>query len=173
MITKAIRSTIFNLLSSHSLTLSSLTEEIFQINGQIGLWEIFQLSTLVLSREKCHDQSHWIRNFRFLSSHIGFLSLLGKFERHCLIRIFQCFSSHYGRNFRQTTLDWEWWRLRRLLINLTEWRERRVTCQQRISDIKHTWKNITFFHVCRYGFSRGWISFNDTAVLFDKLLLMR
>ena len=71
------------------------------------------------------------------------------------IRIFQCFSSHNPRKFRQTTADWELWRLCRSFINLTEWRERRVMCQQLISDIKHTWKNTLFFHVCCYGFSQG------------------
>ena len=42
------------------------------------------------------------------------------------IRIFQCLSSHTLKKFRQTTLDWERWRLRRSFVNLTgtkgEWR---------------------------------------------------
>ena len=90
-----------------------------------------------------HYQSHWIRNFRFFFPYFGFFPLLGKFERHCplVIRIFQCFSSHNPEKFRQKTLEWEWWRLRRSFMNLTEWCERRVTCQQLIGDIKHTWKN--------------------------------
>ena len=41
-------------------------------------------------------------------------------------------------------------------INLSEWRERRITCKQLIGYIKHTWKNIVFFHVCGYGFPQGW-----------------
>ena len=43
-----------------------IDEEIFQVNGKIGLWQIFRLSTFVLSGEKRHYQSHWMRNFRFL-----------------------------------------------------------------------------------------------------------
>ena len=58
MITKTAMGVIFNSQNSHSLTLSLPTEEIFQVNGQIGLWQIFQLSIFVLSREKCLNQSH-------------------------------------------------------------------------------------------------------------------
>ena len=50
-----------SLLSNWSLP----TEKIFQAHRQICLWQIFQLSIFVLAREKCHYQSHWIRNFRF------------------------------------------------------------------------------------------------------------
>ena len=77
------------------------------------LWQIFQLWIFVLRREKCHYQSHWIRNFRFFFSYFGSLPLVGNFERHSQkkIRIFQCFSCQNSRKFRQTTLDWEWWRL--------------------------------------------------------------
>ena len=52
-----------------------------------------RLSIFVLSREKCHCQNHWIRNFRFSFPFIGFFPLLGKFERHCLraILIFSVF----------------------------------------------------------------------------------
>ena len=37
--------------------------------------------------------------------------------------------------------------------NLTERRKRRVTRQQLIGNVKHTWKNIVFFQVCCYGCS--------------------
>ena len=57
MITKTAMGVIFNSQNSHLFTLSLPTEEIFQ-NGQIGLWQIFQLSIFVLSREKCLNQSH-------------------------------------------------------------------------------------------------------------------
>ena len=55
--------------------------------------KIGKLSIFVLSREKCHCQNHWIRNFRFSFPFIGFFPLLGKFERHCLraILIFSVF----------------------------------------------------------------------------------
>ena len=39
---------IFNLKKSHSSTSSLLTKEIFQVNGQIGLLQIFQLPIFVL-----------------------------------------------------------------------------------------------------------------------------
>ena len=58
MITKTAMGVIINSQNSHLLTLSLPTEEIFQVNGQIGLWQIFQLSIFVLSREKCLNQSH-------------------------------------------------------------------------------------------------------------------
>ena len=146
-------------------------EEIFQkksfrYTAKIGLWQIFHFLIFVLSQEKCHYQSHWIRNFRFFFSYFGFLPLLGKFERHCLkaIRIFRCFSNHNPKRFQQTSLYYEWWRLCCSFINLTEWRERQVTCQQLIGDIKHTWKNIVIFHVCCHGFSQGWKSLYNTVV---------
>ena len=91
-----------------------------------------------------------IRNFRFFFSFNSFLPLLRKFERHCLwaIRIFQWFSYRNRKKFRRTTLYYESWRLLyRSFINLTEWRQRGVTCQQLIDDIKHTWK-ISYFFTC-------------------------
>ena len=109
------------------------TEEIFHVqcqNRPVATLPAWLQQSIVLSREKCHYQSHWIRNFRFFFSHFGFLPILEKFERLCLwtIRIFQFFNSHNPRKFRQKTLDWEWSRLYCSFINLTEWRERRVTC---------------------------------------------
>ena len=56
------------------LALSIPTEEILQVHGQNCLWQIFQLSSFVLSREKCHHQSHWIRNFWFFFPYFGFSS---------------------------------------------------------------------------------------------------
>ena len=63
-------------------------------------------------------------------------------------------------------MDCEWWRLRRPFSNLVEWRKRRVTCRQLISDIKHSWKSKMFVHVCCYGFSRRWESLYNTAVVY-------
>ena len=85
MITSTTMDTVFNLQNSHS-----------QVDfAKIDLWQIFQLSILVLSRDKHHYQSHWMRNFRFFFSYIGFLLLLGQFEGHCLwaIRIFNVLSA--------------------------------------------------------------------------------
>ena len=75
-----------------------------------------------------------------------------------------CFKSLTLIKFRQTILDWEWWGLSRSFIKLTKWCERRVTCQQLIGDIKHTWKNTIFFHVCYYGSSKGWKPLYNTVV---------
>ena len=84
MITKTIMGVIFNLQNSYSSTSSLPTEEIFQVNGQIRLWQVFQLSIFfVLSLEKCHYQSHWKRNFRFFFWYTGFLSLIGKWYGVC------------------------------------------------------------------------------------------
>ena len=114
----------------------------FRCTAKIGLWQIFQLLIFILSRGKCYYQSHWIRNVRFFFPYFGFLSLLGKFDRHCLkvIRILRIFSGHNPTNDLELIIC-------RSFINLTEWRERQVTCEQLIGDIKHTWKNIVFFHV--------------------------
>ena len=48
----------------------------FRYTTKIGLRQIFQLSIVALNRERCHYQSHWIRNFRFFFSYFGFLPLL-------------------------------------------------------------------------------------------------
>ena len=69
---------IFNTQNSQLLTWSVPTEEIFQVHGDN------RLSIFVLSREKCHYQSHLIRNFRFFFPYFGFLPSLRKYERHCL-----------------------------------------------------------------------------------------
>ena len=115
--------------------------------AKIVLRENFQLSIFALSLEICHHRSHGIRNFWFFLLVFWFFLLLGKFECHFLwaMQIFQCFSSHNPKRFRQTTLDWEYWRLYHSFINLIEWRERQVTCQQLIGDMKHMWKKYRIF----------------------------
>ena len=72
----------------------------FRYTAKIGLWQIFQLLIFILSRGKCYYQSHWIRNVRFFFPYFGFLSFLGKFDRHCLkvIRILRIFSGHNPTN---------------------------------------------------------------------------
>ena len=142
MNTKTTMGVIFNLWNFIYWLFPHRQKKSFRKTAKVGLRQIFQLSIFVVSREKCHNQSHWICNFGFFFSYIGFLHFLGEFERHCLraIRILQCSSRHHLRTSRQSTLNWESWRLCR--SNLTEWCERWLTCQQLISDIKHTWKNI-------------------------------
>ena len=125
----------------------------FRYTAKIGLRQIFQLSIVALNRERCHNQSHWIRNFRFFSSYFGFLPLLWTSLSVSDTDFSLFFWSYNPKIFRKTTFDWEWWRLCRSFINLTEWRKgrRAKTYQQLIGDInrtaKHTWKNIVFFHV--------------------------
>ena len=52
MITKTIMGVIFNLKNSYSSTSSLPTEEIFQVNGQIRLWQVFQLSIFLFSASR-------------------------------------------------------------------------------------------------------------------------
>ena len=53
MITKTTMVVNVNLQNSHLLTLSLPSEEAFGYTAKIGLWQIFQLSIFILSREKC------------------------------------------------------------------------------------------------------------------------
>ena len=75
---------IFNTQNSQLLTWSVPTEEIFQVHGHNRPVANLPVVDFVLSREKCHYQSHLIRNFRFFSPYFGFLLSLRKYERHCL-----------------------------------------------------------------------------------------
>ena len=121
---------IFNAKNSQLFTRFSPSEEILSVNGKNRpVAKIFQLSIFVLSREKCHYQSYWIRTFRFFFPCFGFLSPLGKSERHYQrYGVFSVLGAIIQKNSAND-------------INLTEWRERRVTCQQLIGDIKYTRKN--------------------------------
>ena len=89
---------VFNIQNSQLLNWSLSIGKIFQEHGQN--WPVANLLVviliLLLSRQKCHYQSHSIRNIRVFFSFFSFLPLQGKFERHCLlvIPIFHCFSSH-------------------------------------------------------------------------------
>ena len=93
----------------------------------IGLWQIFQLWIFVLSREK--------NSITKATEYVFF-----GFSFHILL-----FFPFLGKFERRS------------FINLTEWRQMRVKCQQLIGDIKHTLKknNTIFFHECCYGFSQG------------------
>ena len=80
------------------------------------------------------------------------------------IRIFQCLAAITRKNSEK-----------RPWIE-TKWRERGVTCQQLIGNIKHTSKSIVFFHVCCHGFSQGCESLYYTVVYMiirlNELFLM-
>ena len=76
---------IFNTQNSQLVTWSLPTEKSFRYTAKIGLWQIFQFSIFVLSREKCHFQSDWIRNFRFFFPYFGFFPLLLGFVVHSYI----------------------------------------------------------------------------------------
>ena len=71
----------FRLQNSHLLTFPHRQKKSFQ---ERRLWQIFQLSIFVLSREKCHRQGH---RTSLSVSDTNFL----------------CFSSHNP--------DWDWWGL--------------------------------------------------------------
>ena len=74
---------IFNLQNSHLLTLSSPTEEVFQVNSQ---------NQLVTNLPVVDFHSKPREMLSVFLLYIGFFSFLGKFEPHCLsaIRIFFC-----------------------------------------------------------------------------------
>ena len=111
----------------------------FRHTAKSGLWQIFQLSIFVLSREKYCYQSY--------SSYFCFLSPLESlnvaFGKRC--ELFIVLAVIILEKVWKTSTDWEWWRLCYLFINLAEWRERRVQCKRLIGDIRRTWKNIVFF----------------------------
>ena len=161
---------IFDTQNSQLLTWSLPTEEIFfRYTAKIGLWQIFQLSIFVLSREKYHCQSHWIRNFCFFCTYFSFLPILRKFKRRCLwtIRIFQCFSGHGPKNFdkRPWIENGEGFAVHsstRPSGAKGEWRVRSWLA------ISNTREKYDFFHVCCYSLSQGWKSFYNTVVYVIK-----
>ena len=93
IITKTTIGVIFNIQKKH-----------FRYTAKMELWQFLHWSIFALNREEYYYQGHWIRNFPFFFLYFGFLLLLGKFECHCLqaIWIFQRFSCHIARKFRQT-----------------------------------------------------------------------
>ena len=66
VITKTTMVVIFNLQNSHLLTLSILTKEVFQLNGQNRPMANLAIVDFHSQPRKCQHQSHWLRNFRFL-----------------------------------------------------------------------------------------------------------
>ena len=69
--TKKTMGVIFNIKNSQLVTFTDRQKRLFRYTAKSGLWQIFQLSIFVFSREKCHYQSHWIHNFRFLFWYYG------------------------------------------------------------------------------------------------------
>ena len=138
---KAKLGVIFNLQNSQLLPLSLPTEEIFQVHSKS--WQVFQQSIFVLSGEKCNYQGHWIRNFRFFLLVFWFTS---SFRKIWMSLIRYGFFSFLAAIIREHSDKRPWIETRRSFINNR--RERRLTCQQLIGYIKHTWKNMVFFCVC-------------------------
>ena len=136
----------------------------FGYTAKIGLWQIFQLLIFILSRGKCYYQSHWIRNVRFFFPYFGFLSLLGKFDRHCLkvIRILRIFSGHNPTN------DLELITVKALPFIHQPDRVARKASDVRAADWRYQThvKKYRFFFTCFYGFFQGWKSFYNTVVYF-------
>ena len=103
-------------------------KKVFQVHSQNRPVAIFrgQKSISVLSREKFFYQSHWIRNFRFFRSSVWPSSPSRQFWTTASVSdtnsVFQCFRS--GHNSKKK-LDWEWWGLCYLFVNMAEWRKRR------------------------------------------------
>ena len=67
--------------------------------------------------------------------------------RHFQYTKFTVIDLVFTDKFRQTTLDWEWWRLRCSFINLTEWCERQVTFSSWLA-ISNTREKIRYFFTC-------------------------
>ena len=63
-----------------------------------------------------------------------------------LLTSFSVLAAIMRGEFRQTSVDWDWWGVCHRFINLTDWRERRVTCQQLLV-ISDTSEKVLFFHV--------------------------
>ena len=157
MITKTTMVVIFNLLNSHLSTLSSPTEEVFQVNGQNRLVANLPVIDFILSRKKCQHQSHRIRNFQFFFQYIGFLPLLGKFERRCLsaIRNFSVLAAIIQESAdKQLVL-----RIVKTFLSCIHQPDRVAPKASDVSAAdwlyQHTWKNTIFFHMCCYGFFSG------------------
>ena len=129
---------IFSIQNFQLLTWSLLTEEIFQIHGQNRpVANLPAVDFRSQSREMPLSKPLNTLSFVFLSV-FGFSSFSRKVWTSLSVSDtdFSVFWQPQSEKFRQTTLDWEWWRLRRSFINLIEWRERLVTSQQLIGDIK-------------------------------------
>ena len=62
---KQIMDAIFNTKNSQLWLCPYRQKESFRYKAKIDLLQIYRLSIFVRSREKCHYQSHWIRNFWF------------------------------------------------------------------------------------------------------------
>lgn len=150
-------------------------KNVFQVHSQNRLVAIFrgQKSISVLSREKFFYQSHRIRNFRFFLSSVWPSSPSRQFWTTVSVSdtnsVFQCFRS--GHNSRKHWIE----NGEGFAIYSSTWQSgakgaKGVTCQQLIGDVKHAWKIIVFSLLYSYGFSQGWKSLKNTAILYDKWL---
>ena len=166
MITKTTMVVIFYLQNSHLLTLSLPTEEVFSgKKAKIGLWQIFQLLILILSREKYWHQSHRICNFRFFFKYIGFLPLLRKFEPQSVS------DTDFFRVLAAIIRESSDKKLVLRIVKAFPFIHQPERLAPKASDVsaadwlyQHTWKNTIFFHVCCYGFSQSRKSLYNTAV---------
>ena len=77
-----------------------------------------------------------------------------KYAIYLRVPLFKWLSSHNPRKFWQTTLEWERWTFCHLFNDPTRWRERRVTCQELIDEVKHTSKKYHNFTWAIKGFLR-------------------
>ena len=130
MITKTIMGVIFNLQNSHSSISSLPTEEIFLVNGHISRWQISQISAARNAVIKATEYVTFGFSFPFrkvwtsLSESDTDFSVLAAILRENSHKL-PCIEN--GEGFAVHSL------------NLTEWRQRRETCQQLIGETKHHW----------------------------------
>ena len=161
---------IFDTQNSQLLTWSLPTEEIFfRYTAKIGLWQIFQLSIFVLSREKCHYQSHWIRNFCFFCTYFSFLPFYESLNVAVCERygFFNVLAAMIRKNFdkRPWIENGEGFAVHsstRPSGAKGEWRVRSWLA------ISNTREKYDFFHVCCYSLSQGWKSFYNPVVYVIK-----
>ena len=130
MITKTIMGVIFNLQNSHSSISSLPTEEIFLVNGHISRWQISQISAARNAVIKATEYVTFGFSFPFrkvwtsLSVSDTDFSVLAAIIRENSHKL-PCIENGEGSAVHS--------------LNLTEWRQRRETCQQLTGETKHHW----------------------------------
>ena len=68
----------------------------------------------------------------------------------------------------EITRNWKQWKKLNFRVEHKLWKEISYLQARVISDIEHMWKNTIFFHVCCYGFCKGWKSLSNTVVYMMK-----